>query len=133
MYLADKNMKSRNAHLNLKIIALDFYDGPTEGLILSMKGYGACYFKLIAWSEDQNDRLFVLSKIDDSKFNRLHELLARRQKQTTFPVWLPEWKFRNKTEEKEANGLVHACQLGIHSTRSLVRGNDISDSSSKVF
>lgn len=51
---------------------IDYYDGVTEGAIREFRGGGSYYFKLIAWDNLQDKRLFVLKSVDDNIFNQLN-------------------------------------------------------------
>ena len=56
------------------ILALDFYDGATEGLARSVLREGPCYFKLIAWDRGQDDRLFGVVAVDGRVFQEFVEV-----------------------------------------------------------
>ena len=107
-----------------RITAFDFYDGAIEGLAPSIKQFRHCYFKLIAWDHDQDKRLYVISEIDQSKYNKLLALLVRTQEQSSTSVWLPSWSFYNKSDEEKANSLVESFRAALLSSKwtTLFRG-----------
>lgn len=132
-HLVDNAMSIDKTLISPGVIALDYYDGATEGVALSVKECGSCYFKLIAWGKGQDKRLYSVSRIDTSKYDQLLALLVRGQKLPSVPVWLPEWKFRDKRDEQEANNLVDSFQVDICSSKLLVFGKDISDGSIMII
>jgi hypothetical protein len=73
-----------------KILALGYYDGPTEGLLQCDSGR-VYRFEILAWdSETQDVRVFSLAPIPPAAFDQLAELFARREK-PRWPVWIPSW------------------------------------------
>ena len=64
----------------LKILALGYYDGPTDGLLQCENGL-VYRFEILAWdSEAQDVRVFSLAPMPPTAFDRLAELFARREK-----------------------------------------------------
>jgi hypothetical protein len=83
-----------------KVLALDYYDGPTEGLLQCEMGRVYC-FKILAWdSETQDVRVFSLAPMPPAAFDRLAELFARCEK-PQWPVWIPSW-CEDQNEETDA-------------------------------
>lgn len=84
----------------LKILALGYYDGPTNGLLQCEAGRAYC-FEMLAWDrESQNLRVFGFAPIPADAFDRLAELCARCEK-PRWPVWLPSW-YEEWDEEADA-------------------------------
>ena len=92
----------------IEIIALDFYDGATEGFALSVGELGVAYFKLIAWDENQDQRLFVVVSIEKLIFNSIFRLLSFSNSAPSSSVWLPNWIFKNHQDETEENEIIDA-------------------------
>lgn len=46
-----------------EVVALGYYDGPTEGIARSIGEFGPCYFKTIAWDEWEDVRLYAICPI----------------------------------------------------------------------
>lgn len=117
----------------IRVIALDFYDGATEGFALSVGELEACYFKLIAWDEDQDHRLFVVVSIARLVFDTIFGLLSNCNDPPSTKIWLPEWNFRNRQDEAEANKLMESCKIDMKSRAILVLGNQVDSASSDMF
>lgn len=66
---AGKNYNAEGSAMS--VVAFDFYDGATEGLVRSVFGSGPCYFKLIAWDDDQDQRLYGVTCIDEPAFQTI--------------------------------------------------------------
>jgi len=79
----------------VEIIALEFYDGAKEGFALSVGNLGPSYFKLIAWDENQDQRLFVVISIAKLIFDTIFDLLSLGNDKPVSKMWLPNWTFRN--------------------------------------
>ncbi|MBX9402275.1 hypothetical protein K4L06_13250 [Lysobacter sp. BMK333-48F3] len=76
-----------------KVIALDYYDGPLEGVSMGAFGCRCCYFKLLAWDDLGDNRLFAIVSMDCSQYEEIATALASAQPVPDTPVWLPQWKF----------------------------------------
>ena len=122
-----------NMSESTKVIAINFYDGATEGFALFVKNYGACYFKLIAWDSNQDKRLYLVTKIDEFVFIRLLELLACKQKPLSTPVWLPNWVFSNDNDEKQANDIIDSCESNLQISSTLILGTQINSKLVKII
>lgn len=83
-----------------RILALGFYDGPTEGVLQC--GPGRVYhFEILAWDpETQDVRVFSLAPMPPAACDRLAELFARREK-PRWPMWVPSW-YEDLKEETDA-------------------------------
>ena len=83
-----------------KILALGYYDGPTEGLLQCETGR-VYRFEILAWdSETQDVRVFGLAPMPPAAFDQLAELFAQREK-PRWPVWIPSW-CEDQNEETDA-------------------------------
>lgn len=132
MYWVDSDMcAQRSLNTELEIIALDFYDGATEGFALSLGVYGPCYFKMLAWDDNQEQRLFALAKIDGALIEELITLLEPQESVPSSRIWIPKWKFRKAGEEKRADEIVGSSQDRLRSSGSLILGFAITDASAK--
>lgn len=126
-------MHSTEMSNNQLVIAFDFYDGATEGLVHSVKQYSKCYFKLIAWDQSQDKRLYAVSEVDSLKYDKLLELLTQTQEKPSTPVWLLNWKFQSESDEREADNIIKSFQANLSSSKLLAFGEDICDSSLKLM
>jgi hypothetical protein len=131
-YWADSDMGAqRSSNIELEIIALDFYDGATEGFALSLGVHGPCYFKMLAWDDTQERRLFALAKIDGALIEELVTLLEPQERVPSSRIWIPKWKFHQAGEEKRADDIVSSSQDRLRLSGSLVLGSAITDASAK--
>ena len=49
---------------DIKILALSYYDGATEGFIDGMWDSNIYFFKVVAWDQNQDERLYLLGKVE---------------------------------------------------------------------
>lgn len=73
-----------------QVLALGYYDGPTEGVLQC--GHGETYrFELLAWEpETQDVRVFGLSPLPSLGWDRLTALCAAHES-SRWPVWVVGW------------------------------------------
>lgn len=116
-----------------RVIALDYYDGEVEGLVASFHHYNHCYFKLVAWSQGQDKRLYSIIEVDVDMYNKLIRLLTLTQEQPSVPVWIPRWSFSKDSDEQEANRILGSFQKALFSSKLLVLGNSILDEALRSF
>lgn len=126
-------MNNEQDSSQVEIIALDFYDGAKEGFSLSIGNLGPSYFKLIAWDENQDQRLFVVVSIAKLIFDTIFGLLSLGNDKPLSKVWLPNWAFRNDKDEDEANKIVDSCMSELKSKGVLVLGDQIDSESISMF
>jgi hypothetical protein len=82
-----------------KVLALGYYDGPTEGLLQCVSG-SVYRFHLLAWDEATQDlRVFGLAALPSAAFTQLVALYAPTQP-PRWPTWVPSWQegFAEPTE-----------------------------------
>ncbi len=115
------------------IIALDFYDGATEGVALSIGDLGVSYFKLIAWDESQDQRLFVVISIAKLIFDTIFSLLSLSNDAPNSSVWSPKWIFSNDQDETQANDMINSCVNNLKSKGVLVLGDQVNSESITMF
>jgi hypothetical protein len=69
------------------MLVLDFYDGPTSG-ILECAGSGACYrFEMLDWDEEQRVRIFRLARLPAGALEECVTVFAPEK--PSWPVWFP--------------------------------------------
>lgn len=126
-------MAAEQKPLEVGIIALDFYDGATEGFA-SLEKHGPCYFKLIAWDKNEDQRLFVAISITRWIFETVIRLLSVCNDLPSTKVWLPKWIFNNAHDEAEADKIIKSSyQVDLKSKAILVLGDQIDSASAKIF
>mgnify|MGYP000849062081 FL=1 len=52
------------------MLVVDYVDGPSEGFVDRLADLGPCYFRLIAWDDVQDDRLFIAVAITLDAFDQ---------------------------------------------------------------
>src|SRR5687767_80768 len=112
---------------NIRLIALGFYDGPTEGFVLGIGGDLAHFIKVEAWDEDQNRRLYLLGGVEVSTFEQLLATLAATEKPTSEPMWLPSWKFHDIDLEARVNSIVEEGRRSLDTPAILALGESLLD------
>jgi hypothetical protein len=85
-----------------KVIVDDYYDGSISGFIQSYSLNTSYYFKLIAWDDEQNRRLFALYDFPSDEFFKLERELAHYGEIPNYPIWVLKWKFDSNSSEKNA-------------------------------
>lgn len=115
----------------LEIIALDFYDGPTEGFVLELSDHGPCYFRIVACDKDWDQRLFAATKIDLAVIDELSIHLGIKEKALNSAVCVPRWVFKSIQQEKRADDIVVACQNKMEQSGFLILGGGIANENSK--
>jgi hypothetical protein len=75
-----------------QILALGFYDGPTNGLLRCGEDGRVYRFDLLDDDLEQDIRIFGLAPLDSNAMTRLVEALSPYQ-ESRWPVWVPRWEF----------------------------------------
>jgi hypothetical protein len=75
-----------------KVLALGYYDGPTEGVLQCGQDGPVYKFQLLAWDEETQDlRIFGLAPLPATAMGQLADAYARYQT-PCWPVWVPSWQ-----------------------------------------
>ena len=109
------------------MIALSYYDGPTEGFLNGLNDDSPYFFKLIAWDASQDKRLFLMNKIDGAVFKELVDLLKNTQAAPKGPTWIPTWTFSDLAVASHANNLVEICRSALHGTSFFALAENLPD------
>jgi hypothetical protein len=107
-----------------QVVALGYYDGPTEGVLLWEGNDTALYFGLVAWDRFQDQRLFVTVDIDRASRDRLLDILRFADIRPMRHIWIPEWVFENSADAMEADGIVKGFQSRAATIGRFALGND---------
>lgn len=75
-----------------KVIALDYHDGPTAGLLQCKECSRAYRFNMVSWDDGQNVRIFTLALLPEGSFAQLESAYAQHQA-PIWPLWVPRWEF----------------------------------------
>lgn len=104
-----------------KIIAIGFYDGPTEGFVRGLESDSVHYFKVVAWDDGQDRRLYLLGRVEGSVFDQVLALLGEMD-QPRSAVLTPLWRFDNAEREASVNQLVEAGRRALDSATQFALG-----------
>lgn len=108
-----------------EIIAFDYYDGPTEGLARTVTKVGPCYFKLIAWDDAQEQRLFVVVAIERSDFELGLAEMAAGPRPTDARVQVLSRNAGGNDEDDVLERLIKHCQEKVGDTGVLLLGPSV--------
>lgn len=108
-----------------KVLALAYYDGATEGFFDRMSDDQVYFFKVVAWDQTQDRRLFLLGQVDRGNYLELLDILARTQPAPTGSIWTPTWMFGDPKMEARANNLVEISRRSLDTPAFLALGEDL--------
>ena len=117
--------------MTFPVIALDYYDGATEGFMAHPDG--ARMFKMIAWDQDEDRRLFAVCNIPFKDFRALHELLVLANTRSGGSVWMSSWEFSNNADRRKANVILRRCKEMLATRSDLVMGKHIDDAETQII
>jgi hypothetical protein len=80
---------------NIRMIVLDWYDGPTGGVLIDPERAKAFQFYLLDWDSQHRIRLFALQEVSPTVVDSLFKLTSENPR---WPVWYPNM-LNNPTEE----------------------------------
>lgn len=83
-----------------KIIALDFYDGPTGGILQCEACQTVYQFDMLDWDDHHQVRVFRLRVLPESNWNKSLQALGQAEPKPRWPVWVPcKWPSEHAREE----------------------------------
>jgi hypothetical protein len=83
-----------------RLICLGYYDGPTGGVAECETCLATYLFDLVAWSPEQDVRIFSLTEERVGTLDRLAEAISPLGP-ARWPYWCPIWKFKSQDEEED--------------------------------
>ncbi|HKI37454.1 MAG TPA: hypothetical protein VKA46_36705 [Gemmataceae bacterium] len=97
-----------------RVLALGYYDGPTEGVLQVGPSGGVYRFAMTdefpgEGTNDTDLRSFTLSPLPPGSLDALVDLLAKALALSLLPdwsVWVPVWRFPSSAIQKEVEGQV---------------------------
>ena len=113
------------------IIALDYYDGAIEGFANEIEANEAFYFRIVAWDEGRDRRLFASTAMARDAFDEVLQLVSRSERQPRTSTIVPSWNFESPGEEKRANEILALCVESIRKSGRLILGSGPTDSGSR--
>lgn len=107
-----------------KVIALAYQDGATEGFLDGMADDQVYFFRVVAWDEDRDRRLYLLGKVNRNVYEQLVEILSIANQMSAGLTWVPAWTFGDSALEAKANGLVEIGESSLETPAVLALGTD---------
>src|SRR4051812_4103582 len=74
-----------------RLLALGYYDGPTDGFLLDERGGQAFHFEMLDSDEEDNLRIYRLAPVPAEAVRALIEALTRFEPPRV-PSWVPGWR-----------------------------------------
>lgn len=111
--------------LTQNMLVLAYYDGATEGFIDKTNDNQIYFFKVVAWDENQDKRLFLAGLVSRVIYQELLDVLAKSHQVPTGSTWTPTWIFENPEMEKRANSLVRIGRNSLNAPAFLALGEDL--------
>lgn len=108
-----------------KLVALGFHDGPTEGFLRGVVNGNAHYFKVVAWDDLQDRRLYLLGQLKEHVVDEFLSLVAAPDRTALSAVFVPNWTFGNTVLEARAEELVKAGRSTLSSPDLVVLGSSL--------
>lgn len=84
-----------------QILALDFYDGPTSGILQCANCSATYYFDMLDWDEDHQIRIFRLAMLPQGSLEQCVAVFARFEA-PDWPVWVPWFRSSPSDEARDA-------------------------------
>src|SRR2546428_3148480 len=116
----------------LRVVALDYYDGPVEGLLACSVCEQEYAFRLLAWDSDFDARLYALARLPSGSIDRVEEILARFGPPSR-PLWVPVCRFDTTDEEVTAHQAVDNVLASAQPEELLVLTHDLVKKVDAVF
>lgn len=112
-----------------RLLAFQVYDGPTSGVVFDKDTDEPFYFSLQAWDENQECRVFALSRLDKAAVERAIAALSALV-QPRWPEWwlqLAEGAEQREQIERHVESIATAAPEAeaIVLTKDLLRGADL--------
>lgn len=108
-----------------KVLALSYHDGATEGFLDGMGDDQVYFFKVAAWDQGQDRRLYVLGKVTRAIYLELLDILVISRRLSTSSTWVPTWTFANPAMEARANEIVEITKRSISNPACLALGEEL--------
>ncbi len=109
-----------------KMIALDYYDGPTFGLLWDHRRSAAYKFDMLDWDDHHRVRVFSLAELPEGAFDRVAEACATTGP-PAWPIWVPNWQFESDASRDAANRVVDAVLEQASRPHAVVAAEDLLD------
>jgi hypothetical protein len=111
---------------SVNMLVLSYYDGATEGFFDVIDDGLVYYFKVVAWDENQDQRLYVLATVSRDDYLELFDIFVMSKDSPTAPTWAPTWKFASPELEARATEIVEIGRRAANNPTFLALGNNLS-------
>lgn len=81
------------------IIALDYYDGPTSGVIRCQVCSAEFKFMMLDWDDHQGNRVYSLEPLPLHSFKQIEDVLSKYELPKS-PVWFPLRQYSSKQDHE---------------------------------
>lgn len=107
------------------LVVLGFYDGVTECLFRRLGGLGPGYLTLIAWDENQDQRLFAGVYITLDLYNSVTQLVGSNE-------W-PDWQSFSPSTRAAIDAIIDTCRASLLSEGWLMQATDFENQSERLL
>jgi hypothetical protein len=94
-----------------RLISLDFYDGPTAGVVECGSCGSSLAFQLLGWDAMQDGRVFLLQYLPTGSFVECERACPGAP---AYPSWCPRWHFPDEESRIRAESAIAAIQASAH-------------------
>jgi hypothetical protein len=77
------------------MVALDFYDGPTSGVMQCQVCSAEYRFTMLDWDDQQGDRVYALEPLPPKSFRQVVDILSAYEP-PKLPLWFPLRQYPSK-------------------------------------
>ena len=89
--------KGAEVRSTYSIVALDYYDGPTSGVMLCHICSAEYKFMMLDWDDNQGNRVYSLEPLAPHSFQLIVDLLSKYE-QPKLPLWFPLRQYSSKRD-----------------------------------
>ena len=101
--------KSAEAGSTYSIVALDYYDGPTSGVLQCLVCSADYKFMMLDWDDHQGDRVYSLQPLPQHSFKQIVDILSKYES-PKLPLWFPLRQYSSKQDyefvERQVAGII---------------------------
>lgn len=76
-------------------VALDYYDGPTSGVMQCQICFAEYRFMMLDWDDQQSDRVYSLEPLPLKSFEQIVDILSKYES-PKLPLWFPLGQYPSK-------------------------------------
>jgi hypothetical protein len=96
-----------------RLIAFEYYDGPTEGIVDLGSDVGAYCFKVMAMDVERELRVLKLKHLSSDRFDAIVTMISVSLGPPKWPIWVPLWEFTTDEARLDAESTIDGmCSSG---------------------